>query len=303
MFFATKTRNFFGPWKTSIGKVQMDSILMECNELFRTFFRLYIDFALEKMKNSNSDSESVNNFYQSAIHEIVVCFGIDILSRYFNSTQYEASEAIIYWNDISSHYEVATIKQFRNGKIIPVHNSNIEIDENDIFFSVAVHYDAEFTKEILKVPVNPKARNNVISTTFRTSWEVTNTGEKEFGFDIGITIVKGKWLTLVDGSVSNAEPNETIRIDCTFHFEMNRNNNENENKKTIVYSDDLMYNIRIGKRINHKSDQIRPFGTVGRFELILGASTTKELEICQGSNPNDMSDDADGAQEIVCQIM
>ena len=111
--------------------------------------------------------------------------------------------------------------------------------------------------------------------------------------------MKGKWLTLVDGSVSNAEPNETIRIDCTFHFEINRS----ETKKTVVYDDDLLYNIRIGKKVNQKSDQIRPFGTVGRFRLVPGTGTTKELEIRQGTNPNDNSVDENNVVETICLIM
>ena len=57
-----------------------------------------------------------------------------------------------------------------------------------------------FSCEILEINVNPKTRAKVITTTFRAEWEVTNTGEKEFGSHIGLKIVKGNYLTLVDGN-------------------------------------------------------------------------------------------------------
>ena len=65
-----------------------------------------------------------------------------------------------------------------------------------------IEYNADFTKQILYIDVHrpylKKKKDDksgksysVLFSTFQASWEVTNTGIKEFGNDCGLTVVKG----------------------------------------------------------------------------------------------------------------
>lgn len=140
---------------------------------------------------------------------------------------------------------------------------------------------------------------------------MTNIGDREFGNDIGLSVVKGSDIvSLVKCEIGNAAPDETIKIEAIFALKI-------PIYKVDVYEDDLLCHIRIGKK--HKNIQnetvIRPFGTVGRFHIKF-KKKVKDFKILPGRNPKELEkfkeymDDANKdlvngtlAQDKVCIVM
>ena len=171
-------RTLFGSANTVTGSTFYMSVLIEFGELFSEFFSLYIEYVLSIINNMQTTypnvelySEEYSNiihFYQSPINEMIVTFGVPTLMSFF-STEYEMDEAIVYRTkiDVNSaqgatnslntlQYQVATIKSLLNDTLIPNHDENVKIHENNVLFGMNFSLHAEFTHKVLDIEVIPQ---------------------------------------------------------------------------------------------------------------------------------------------------